>query len=154
MGRNKRGGGMGQKHYLAVDLGAGGGRVVVGACRGGAPALVEVHRFAHGVETRGGFSRWNWGLITREVRAGLGKAPAEFAATVYASLDKALGGAIGELALMTGYPFARLEVVGGGSRSSLLCRRLAEWTGLPVAAGPAEAKVVGNVPLQQQVLEG
>lgn len=42
----------------------------------------------------------------------------------------------------------RLRLTGGGSKSSILCRILAETTGVPVSVGPAEATILGNLALQ------
>ncbi|HXH36556.1 MAG TPA: FGGY-family carbohydrate kinase [Plantibacter sp.] len=49
---------------------------------------------------------------------------------------------------ITGTPLRSVRIVGGGSRNRLLCRRTAERTGLPVAAGPAEASALGNLAVQ------
>ncbi|HMG40927.1 MAG TPA: FGGY-family carbohydrate kinase [Acidimicrobiales bacterium] len=53
------------------------------------------------------------------------------------------------------YPAQRrqnVEVIGGGARSALYRRRLAEQTGLPVAAGPVEATALGNALVQGMAL--
>ena len=41
-----------------------------------------------------------------------------------------------------------VQIIGGGSRNSYLNRATANATGLPVAAGPVEATVIGNVIMQ------
>jgi rhamnulokinase len=60
--------------YLAVDLGAGSGRVMVGGLAPGELRLDEVHRFRYPMEAREGHLRWDFALILREVKAGLGAA--------------------------------------------------------------------------------
>ncbi len=47
-------------------------------------------------------------------------------------------------------PVRRLQIIGGGSRNSLLNRLTREATGLPVEAGPVEATAIGNVLMQVQ----
>lgn len=41
-----------------------------------------------------------------------------------------------------------VSVVGGGSRNDLLCELIADRTGMPVIAGPAEAAALGNILVQ------
>jgi rhamnulokinase len=53
-----------------------------------------------------------------------------------------------EIRSLTPRPMERVHLVGGGSRSDLLGRLIAEATGLPVLAGPAEATAAGNLLLQ------
>lgn len=49
---------------------------------------------------------------------------------------------------ITGRTYRRISMVGGGTRNALHCRMLADATGLPVIAGPAEATVAGNLGAQ------
>ncbi len=52
---------------------------------------------------------------------------------------------IEQLAEVSPHPIRKLHIIGGGSRNAVLCRFTAEATGLPVAAGPAEATASGNI---------
>ncbi|MDE7411132.1 MAG: rhamnulokinase [Paramuribaculum sp.] len=45
-------------------------------------------------------------------------------------------------------PVRRLEIIGGGSKNTLLNELTAQATGLPVTAGHAEATAIGNILLQ------
>lgn len=49
---------------------------------------------------------------------------------------------------ITGRDIKELNIIGGGSRNSLLNRLTAEETGLKVTAGPVEATAMGNILLQ------
>jgi rhamnulokinase len=57
--------------FVAVDLGAGSGRVMLGGVGQGELLLEEVHRFAHPLARRDGHLRWDFGHIWREATAGL-----------------------------------------------------------------------------------
>ncbi len=60
--------------HLAVDLGAGSGRAMLGGLGRDGLALEEVHRFHYSPETSAGRMRWNFGRIFGGIKAGLGKA--------------------------------------------------------------------------------
>jgi len=49
---------------------------------------------------------------------------------------------------LAGIDVRRIHVVGGGAQNSLLCRILADRSGLDVLAGPVEATALGNVLVQ------
>jgi sugar (pentulose or hexulose) kinase len=63
-------------YHIAVDLGAGSGRVIIGRFHNGALETREARRFEHGLIERGGLKRWDWDLIKKEVFAGLARAAA------------------------------------------------------------------------------
>ncbi|MBO4648536.1 MAG: rhamnulokinase [Lentisphaeria bacterium] len=65
---------MAAKHFIAVDLGASSGRVIVGTLENGKIELEEIHRFENGPEDRGGSLFWNIQKIFGEVKTGIGKA--------------------------------------------------------------------------------
>lgn len=64
---------MTNKHYIACDLGAESGRVIVGALTDGKLQLEEVHRFATGAIKLQGSLRWNVLGIFEELKQGLRK---------------------------------------------------------------------------------
>ena len=57
--------------FLAVDLGASNGRVIIGRLVGRELTLEEAHRFEHTFVERDGVKRWDWETIVGEIRAGL-----------------------------------------------------------------------------------
>jgi rhamnulokinase len=52
------------------------------------------------------------------------------------------------LQTLLGRKLTRIHIVGGGSRNMVLNQFVADATGIPVIAGPAEATVAGNILVQ------
>jgi sugar (pentulose or hexulose) kinase len=73
------------KKYIAVDLGAESGRVMLGSISAGKSAthladklvLEQVHRFSNGPIEEKGTLRWDFGKLLNEVKAGIKKAAEE-----------------------------------------------------------------------------
>lgn len=61
-------------YYVACDLGAESGRVVLGTLQNGRLSLEEIHRFATGAFLINGSLRWNIPQIFAELKIGLKKA--------------------------------------------------------------------------------
>jgi rhamnulokinase len=70
-------------NYLAVDLGAESGRVMLGTLWEGKLSLEEIHRFPNRVNTINGHLHWDLAHLEKEIFAGLEKA---------ARLDVAISG--------------------------------------------------------------
>ena len=91
------------RQYVAVDLGAESGRVMLGTVDGGKLALEEAHRFVHGPTERGGELFWDFGQMLGEIKLGIGKAVQLSSAPVAGiavdswGVDYGLIGADGEL---------------------------------------------------------
>ncbi|HSI83628.1 MAG: rhamnulokinase family protein [Candidatus Methylacidiphilales bacterium] len=62
------------KHYLAFDLGAESGRIILGTLEDNRILLDEIHRFPTGHSVIGGTWRWDMVRIADELRAGCKKA--------------------------------------------------------------------------------
>ena len=80
-----------------------------------------------------------------------GRRPAdtgELVCAVYISLALKYRYTIELLERMTGRAIASVNMIGGGSRSRLMCRITADVCGRPVTAGPADAAACGNVLVQ------
>jgi rhamnulokinase len=56
--------------------------------------------------------------------------------------------ALHDIESLSGSRLDRVVVLGGGARNALLCRMLADGLDRPVAVGPAEATVLGNIGIQ------
>ena len=63
-------------HYLACDLGAESGRLMLGSLDGAQLALEEIHRFPNTPVQRDGSLHWNIPALFEELKAGLKKAAA------------------------------------------------------------------------------
>ena len=61
------------KHYVAIDLGASSGRVILGSFGAERLNLQVVHRFPNPIQKVAGRLRWNTRLIFKEIKAGLKK---------------------------------------------------------------------------------
>jgi sugar (pentulose or hexulose) kinase len=64
----------GARNYMAVDLGAESGRVMLGSLSGGTVSLREIHRFGNGPIKQDGSLRWDFERQFSEVKVGIGKA--------------------------------------------------------------------------------
>jgi rhamnulokinase len=65
-----------EKHYLAIDLGAESGRVMLGSLAGGRLSVEEIHRFANVPVRIQGTLRWDLLNLFSEMKEGLRKAAA------------------------------------------------------------------------------
>jgi rhamnulokinase len=74
-------------HYLACDLGAESGRLMLGTLGNGRISLEELHRFPNTPAKAGGALHWNIDALFNELRAGLKKAPARKLAIASFSAD-------------------------------------------------------------------
>ncbi len=61
-------------HYLACDLGAESGRLMLGTLDGGKISLEQLHRFPNGPVKKGRALHWNMDALFAELRTGLKKA--------------------------------------------------------------------------------
>ena len=62
------------KKYIAVDLGAESGRVMLGSVSDDKIALEEIHRFSNGPIEEHGSLRWDFDKLLSEVKTGISKA--------------------------------------------------------------------------------
>ena len=69
---------MSNSFRIAIDIGAGSGRIIAGNFSGNNLCMTEVHRFGHDIIVRGNKKCWDWELITAEINRGMTKA-CEFA---------------------------------------------------------------------------
>ena len=67
------------KQYIAVDLGAESGRVMLGSISAGKLVLEQVHRFSNGPVEEKGTLRWDFNRLLGEVKAGMKKANGQIA---------------------------------------------------------------------------
>jgi rhamnulokinase len=78
---------MSVRYYLACDLGAESGRVMLGRLEQGRVALEEIHRFATGAVRLGDSLRWDILRLWDDIRTGLRKALARGVAVESVSVD-------------------------------------------------------------------
>ena len=64
-------------HYLACDLGADSGRVILGTLDNGKISLEEIHRFPTGATNVAGALHWEFDRLLNELKTGLKKAAAK-----------------------------------------------------------------------------
>ena len=62
------------KKYIAVDLGAESGRVMLGVVSDDKLELEEIHRFSNVPVEEGEYLRWDFGMLLSEIKVGIGKA--------------------------------------------------------------------------------
>jgi len=62
------------KQYIAVDLGAESGRVILGTISDKKISLEECHRFPNDPVEEDGALRWDFQMLTGEIKAGISKA--------------------------------------------------------------------------------
>ncbi|WP_127843440.1 rhamnulokinase [Actinomyces wuliandei] len=73
------------------------------------------------------------------------RSPGEYVRCIDDSLALAYRRAVREATALSGTSVDVVHMVGGGTRSRLLCQLCADATGLPVVAGPAEGTALGNI---------
>jgi rhamnulokinase len=73
---------------------------------------------------------------------------AELVRSIVESLAAAYARTLHTITELTGRTVRTVHIVGGGSQNALLCQLTADYTGLPVLAGPVEATAIGNVLVQ------
>jgi rhamnulokinase len=66
-----------EKRYIAVDLGAESGRVMLGVVSANKIRLEEIHRFTNGPVEQNGSLRWDFSRLMPEIKTGIGKAAKE-----------------------------------------------------------------------------
>ncbi len=61
------------EYYLAIDIGASGGRHIIGWLEDNKLQLKEIHRFRNGLEEKNGHLCWNLDALKQEIVAGMKK---------------------------------------------------------------------------------
>ncbi len=65
------------KKYIAIDLGAESGRVMLGSIASDKLVLEEIHRFSNGPTEENGSLHWDFNKLMSEIKAGISKAVKE-----------------------------------------------------------------------------
>lgn len=88
--------------------------------------------------------------MINEINKALGKSlnSASIMRVIYDSLAKSYAEAIKELERNTGKTYSTLNIIGGGSRDTLLNELTAKATGKSIITGPTEATAIGNLIMQ------
>jgi rhamnulokinase len=76
------------------------------------------------------------------------KTDGEVISCIFHSLAYDYGKTVKELSALTKNTYTSLNIVGGGSRNAMLNQLTADYTGLPVYAGPTEGTALGNLIVQ------
>ena len=71
------------KKYIAVDLGAESGRVMLGSVSTDKVILEEIHRFGNGPIKENKSLRWDFNKLLSEIKTGIGKAAKTAGAQVW-----------------------------------------------------------------------
>ena len=66
------------KHYMAVDLGASSGRVIVGTLENGKLSLEQMNRFWNGPNEINGTLYWDFIHLLRNIREGIALAQQKY----------------------------------------------------------------------------
>lgn len=72
----------------------------------------------------------------------------DYTRSIYASLALQVRWCVERLGEILRIKMERIHLIGGGANDNLFCEVVADCTGLPVRAGPAEATTTGNVMVQ------
>ena len=60
-----------EKKYIAVDLGAESGRVMIGSVSDDKLVLDEIHRFSNGPVEEDGSLKWDFDKLFSEIKTGM-----------------------------------------------------------------------------------
>jgi rhamnulokinase len=84
----------------------------------------------------------------KETNQTMPSEPASIAKVILDSLAFRYASVLRTIESLTNQRIERVRIIGGGSQNAYLNQMTANLTGLPVAAGPVEATVIGNVSVQ------
>ncbi len=88
--------------------------------------------------------------MTREISEAVGRSLsiAETAYVIYNNLAKFYANSLSALEEITGVHYSTLNIIGGGSKNTLLNELTARYTGKRIITGPTECTALGNVIMQ------
>ena len=145
--------------YLAVDLGASGGRVISGCLKEGRLVLEEIHRFTNGMKKVDGSLCWDYGLIFSEILSGMkkyagsGETPASIGIDTW-GVDYVLTDGNGSVLGKTyGYRDSRTDGMDGAVEAIIPPEKLYERTGILKAAYNTIFQLMADRTSQPDVLE-